>query len=191
MNQKDLIERMAELLGKAGVEYMVTGGYGVIFYGRPRFSHDVDFVVNIGERELPKVVKIFEENDVEFSWQRLAIEEAVERKGMFDVLHLPTMTKVDFWLLKDTEFEREKFGRRKTMVMGGQPVVLASAEDLVVQKLVWYTKAKIEKHIVDAAFVWQIQGPKLDKAYIRKWAKKLRVEKYLVKLDKIDIEEHY
>ena len=34
---------------------------------------------------------------------------------------------------------------------------MASAEDTILQKLKWFRMGKIEKHLVDAAFVYQIQ----------------------------------
>lgn len=44
---------------------------------------------------------------------------------------------------------------------------------------------------INAAFVWQIQKPNLDMAYISRWAKKLGVGKYLPELDQVDLEENY
>ena len=49
---------------------------------------------------------------------------------------------------------------------------------------------KIEKHLVDAAFVYQIQKENLDQKYLSLWVKKLGLEKYYQKLGKINLEEH-
>jgi 2-hydroxy-3-keto-5-methylthiopentenyl-1-phosphate phosphatase len=35
-----------ELLNKNEVEYMVVGGYAINFYCRPRYTVDIDFLIN-------------------------------------------------------------------------------------------------------------------------------------------------
>ena len=67
-------------------------------------------------------------------------------------------------------------GRKKVKVLD-QVMEMASAEDTIIQKLRWYQQGKIEKHLIDAAFVYQIQQKNLDKGYLGLWVKKLKLEK--------------
>lgn len=190
MGQKELLKTLTGLLNRAEVKYMVTGAWSVIYYGRVRSSHDLDFVIEVGISEADKLVKIFRENVDDWAFQEEAIREAVKKKGVFVVTYLPGVIKIDFWLRKESEFNQSEFARRVKVRAWGQQMYLTSPEDTVVQKLVWFKKSKIEKHLIDAAFVWQI-WKKLDKKYIIKWANKLEVEKYLGTLDKVNIEDHW
>ena len=100
------------------------------------------------------------------------------------------MLKLDFWLLTSKEFDKLRFKRKKKVKILGQVMVMATAEDTIIQKLIWFSMGKIEKHLIDAAFVYQIQKENLDKKYLEQWVKKLDLEKHYQKLEKIDLEEH-
>lgn len=170
---------------------MVTGAYGVIYYGRPRTSHDLDFVVEITQKEVPKLVHMFRKlAGGDFLVQEDAVYEAIEKKKMFNVIYQPTLDKLDFWIVKESEFDRESFARRVVKRILGQNMVLATAEDTILQKLRWYSMSKQEKHLIDAAFVWQCQKS-LDKRYLKKWAEKLGVGEFLPELKKINLSDHY
>ena len=45
-------------------------------------------------------------------------------------------------------------------------------------------------YLIDAAFIYQMQEKKLDFNYLNKWTKILKVEKYLKKLAKIELEKY-
>lgn len=169
---------------------MITGAWSAIFYGRPRASHDIDFVVELNKDDLGRVREAFDQLPEDFLVPTDSILEAIELKSMFQVLHLPTMLKLDFWLLTDDEFDKLRFKRRKKVEISGQKMEMAGPEDTIIQKLRWYNEGRIEKHLVDAAFVYQIQKKSLDGKYLRSWVKKLGVEKYFRQLEKIDLEQH-
>lgn len=169
---------------------MITGAWSVIFYGRPRASYDIDFVVELHKKDLNRVVAVFGKLSEDFLIQVASIPEAVDKKSMFQVLHLPTMLKFDFWLLTDEEFDRSRFKRRKKVKILDQMMLMASAEDTIIQKLRWYKMGKIEKHLIDAVFVYQIQKKNLDKKYLNLWVKKLKLSKYYQELEEIDLEEY-
>lgn len=56
--------------------------------------------------------------------------------------------------------------------MGGQPVSLPTAEDVIVQKLRWCAGGKREKDYADATDVIATQGSNLDWDYIIGWCEK-------------------
>lgn len=43
--QEQLLKDITALLYKEKIPYMITGSLSVISYGRPRSSHDIDFIV--------------------------------------------------------------------------------------------------------------------------------------------------
>jgi len=186
-----LLKRVTKLLGQKKIPYMVTGAYGVIYYARPRTSHDLDFVIEVSQNDIPRLLDMFKQSNIDdFIYQEEAISEAIAKRKMFNVIYRPSGDKLDFWMVKTGSFDQQSFSRRVPKRVLGQKIVLATAEDTIVQKLRWYSLGKREKDLVDAAFVWQLQK-KLDKKYILEWVKRLGVEKYLLELDKINLEDHY
>lgn len=192
IGQEELLKEITSLLQKAQIPYMITGSVGVIYYGRPRASHDIDFVVEAKDVDVPRIKKAFsslphKEFIVDTDW----MEEAILRKLQFNVLHLPTMLKLDFWLLTDERFDQERFKRKKHIRVFGQEMTFASPEDTILKKLLWYKESHIEKHLIDAAFVYQIQRESLDQTYLKDWAKKHKTIKLLEEIATIDLEQHY
>lgn len=169
---------------------MITGAWSAIFYGRPRASHDIDFVIELTKNNLRKAITVFKKLPYTFFVQTESIREAINQKGMFNVIHSPTALKFDFWILADDEFDKTRFARRGRVKILNKFMDMASAEDTILQKLKWYKMGKIEKHLVDAAFVYQIQKGNLDFDYLTKWVKKMKSGKYFQKLPKINLEEY-
>lgn len=108
--QEALLKEITTLLNNSGTPYMVTGALSVIFYGRPRASHDIDFVIEAKTRDIPKVGHAFSLLPQEFIVDQTAIKDAIEKGYMFNVFHLPTMLKLDFFLLKELKtIDLEKY----------------------------------------------------------------------------------
>lgn len=191
-SQEQLLKTITSLLRKADIPYMITGSISVVFYGRPRASHDIDFVVEAHGKDVNRILQAFNSlPQNEFLVDPSTIKDAIMHKFIFQILHLPTMLKFDFWLLKDEPFDQERFKRKQKINMFGQPMVFASAEDTILIKLLWYKESKIEKHLIDAAFVYQIQKKNLDKEYLALWSKKQNTTKLLKELAAIDLTMYY
>lgn len=189
-DQAQLLKEISSFLSNHQISYMITGAWSSIFYGRPRASHDIDFVVELHAEDLPKISAAFRKLSGEFTVQTKSIEEAVEQKSMFNLIHLPTMLKLDFWILTEEQFDQARFNRRKKVTILGQQMDIASAEDTILQKLKWYQQSKVEKHFIDAAFVYQVQEKNLDKKYLKKWMRILGIENYFQQLKNINLEQH-
>ena len=189
-DQQDLLVSITSFLNQNHIPYMVTGAWSVIYYGRPRASHDIDFVVEVKRKETGKLISKLKKLSGDFQFQESAVKNAIANKGMFNVLHLPTYLKLDFWLLTSNSFDKSRFARKVTVDVLGEKMVLSSAEDTILQKLHWYQISPMEKSLIDAAFVYQIQKKNLDLQYLSLWAKKLKVTRNLKKLDSIDLEQY-
>lgn len=126
---------------------MITGAWSVIYYGRPRASHDIDFVVEINQKDIKKTLLAV----------RNLSEDFLIQTDMLSILHLPTALKLDFWLLTEDLFDKSRFSRKRRVKILDQFMEISSPEDTILQKLRWYKEAKIEKHLIDAAFVYQVQ----------------------------------
>ncbi len=100
------------------------------------------------------------------------IAEALERRSSFNVIHLATMLKLDVFLLRATAYDREAFQRAQALsrTTEAMPAVFASAEDVVLHKLLWYRMGDevSERQWHDVLGVLRVQGDLLDGAYLRR-----------------------
>ena len=44
MIQEDLLVRVVDKINELNIPYMITGGIAVIFLGKPRLTHDFDYL---------------------------------------------------------------------------------------------------------------------------------------------------
>jgi len=73
-------------------------------------------------------------------------------------------------MLKPDPFEREMFQRRLKDSWFGEPIWLATAEDIILHKLYWNRMTPSDRQLDDVAGVVYVQRGKLDEAYLRHWA---------------------
>lgn len=188
--QAKLLKDITHFLSLNKIPYMITGSWSSIYYGRPRASHDIDFVVELPVENIRNTTRLFSKLPESFMIQLETIKKAIENKNQFQVIHLPTMLKMDFWILTDGEFDKKRFLRRKRVKLFSKYMEMATPEDTITQKLIWYKSGGIEKHLIDAAFVLKIQGKNLDQKYLQGWIKKLNLGKYFKKMEDINLEEY-
>lgn len=172
MIQDDLLVKIIEKINQIKIPYMLTGGIATIFYGRPRITHDFDIVVEFSANHVPVLIESFRD---EFYIDEESIQEALNNQSMFNMIHLHSGIKVDFWMLQDDHFDRKRFERRKKHNYSGREIVFSSAEDMVLKKLARYKETEIEKHIEDVIGILEVQDT-LDLKYIREWAEKMNIK---------------
>ena len=51
IGQRDILIKIVELLEEYGISYLLTGSFAVSYYGFPRATHDIDFVIEIHRAE--------------------------------------------------------------------------------------------------------------------------------------------
>jgi len=153
---------------------MITGSFVSSFQGAPRATHDIDLVVAIPPDHIPPLVNAFPPPD--YYLDELAVRDAVARRDMFNLLHVITGDKVDFWLVTDEPFDQSRFARRRASDVMGMRMFFSAPEDTILQKLKWAELCGgSEKQFIDALRVFELQRPKLDLAYMNDWAAGLGV----------------
>jgi hypothetical protein len=167
--EQSLLTRVSAALDAAGVEYMLSGSLASSLQGEPRATHDIDLVVDIRAADVSRIVAALSGPTVYLDEQ--AVAEAVRRRSMFNLLDSASGDKVDFWLLKDEPFDRERFARRLEVDALGLRLRVSTPEDTILMKLRWAAQAGgSEKQIDDAFGVYTFQGDALDQAYLDAWA---------------------
>lgn len=172
MKPVELLACLADALERLGLSYLITGSMATITYGEPRFTNDIDVVVELPEPRVAEFCAAFPA-DAFYVSQIVAIEAA--RTGhQFNVIHPGSGLKIDVIIAGPSEFDRCRMQRgRRLEVLPGRAVTFASPEDVIVKKMAYYQEGGSDKHLRDIAGVMRIQGDALDRAYIEQWASKL------------------
>lgn len=165
MEQLDLLKHVCTLLDRLGVRYMVTGSQATIAYGEPRFTNDIDIVVELDESSLDALCEGFP--DEEYYLSRPAAREAVRDRGMFNVIHPQSGLKIDFIIPEKTGYDQQRLGRSIRVRVGPDfEALLTTPEDIIVKKLEWHRMGGGERHLRDIAGIIRVQSERLDIAYI-------------------------
>ncbi len=102
----------------------------------------------------------------------------MRQKGSWNIFHLPTVTRIDLFIVKDGEYDAEELVRRQRWeVLPGQLLMIKSPEDSVLRKLLWYQaggEASI-RQLRDVVEILRVQGTRLSDAYLTAWARKLGI----------------
>lgn len=110
MSEQELLLDCVRRLNRTGVAYMLTGPMASNAWGIPRTTHDLDFVLQLPPSQIPSLVAAFASPD--YFLDEAAIRAAYQPPNQFNLIHVPSALKVDFWLLRPVPFEREMFSRR-------------------------------------------------------------------------------
>jgi hypothetical protein len=112
-------EFLVDVLGRlnaAGVDYMLTGSMASNYWGIPRTTHDLDFVLLMTPDQTGAMVSAF---DAGFFLQPESVRAAFQPPFQFNVLDEQSALKADFWLLREDAFEQTAFERRMPVVLFG------------------------------------------------------------------------
>ncbi|MDA1051173.1 MAG: hypothetical protein O3C40_11930 [Planctomycetota bacterium] len=106
----------------------------------------------------------------------VSVQEAIRHQSMFNLLHMTSGDKVDFWMLTADPWDQKRFERRVGTRLFGRDVWITTPEDTILAKLRWSKlSGGSEKQFNDALRVYEVQRPHLDMDYISKWSKTLDI----------------
>jgi len=162
-------------LERGGVAYMLTGSLALSYYAQPRMTRDIDVVVEFPGGDSKRLAALFVP---EYYVSEADVERALRERGMFNVLHLEKLVKLDLIVRKDEPFRRHEFGRRARVRLAGFDAWIATREDLILSKLVWAEPSGSELQLRD---VRALLAGGADLGYLRRWAADLGVAGVLEK----------
>ncbi len=153
----DAIASLKRLLVKTDLPYVFIGAYAVNVYVEPRYTADLDLVVQATEDDVEALKDVLLANA--FSIQ---FEQTIDKASVPDVIRFKsdeTALVIDVQISK-TDYQREVIDRA-TEVDG---LRIATAEDLIIMKLI----ANRAKDRIDLEGL--IVLPDIDWQYVQKWA---------------------
>lgn len=183
IDPRRMLIKIVKILDRLKISYIVTGGIAILIWGRPRFTADIDIVIELDWEKVNNLEKALMALGRFGYVDKGAMREALRQKGEFNFIDGDTGVKVDFWILnKSNPFELLKLKRKVGRKILGKTVYFISPEDLILSKLKWYQMGESTRQLEDIESVLKISGEKLDMKYIKKWAKKLGAAEVLREL---------
>lgn len=169
--------RVIETLEDLGIAYHLGGSIASSIHGTPRQTRDIDIAVDLPSSAVAAFAARLQQ---EFYLDEERIRAAVQRKTSFNLIHLQTGLKIDVFVRRAEPFDLSEFQRHARYRLLQEPprdVMVKSAEDIVLRKLLWYRIGHevSDRQWSDVQGVLKTQGEKLDRIYLRRWAAELQV----------------
>jgi hypothetical protein len=172
MTERELLVDCLRRLNQTGMVYYLTGSMASNYWGIPRTTHDLDFVIQLPPSAVPLIVQAFRGD---YYLDEIALRKAYEPPYQFNAIDTRSALKVDFWLPKSEPFDKEMLRRRVPAKLFGEPAWIATAEDVILHKLLWNAITPSDRQLSDAAGVVAVQADALDRSYLQQWARELKL----------------
>jgi hypothetical protein len=167
----DLVQLFVAPLERAGITYMVTGGVASVVYGDPRFTRDVDLVVELDAASVGTLVNAFEGGSFYLPPEEALLEEVGRTGGgHFKVIDGSTALRADVYLAGDDPFHAWALERRRRIEVEGLAIWLAPLEYVIVRKLEYFRASGSDRHLRDVAMMLRISGSLVNHAALGEWS---------------------
>ena len=165
-------------LDALGVPYVIGGSLASIVHGMVRTTMDADIIADLQPGHVAALVAAL--GDSFYVPDEALLQQAIERRGSFNLIHLGTMFKVDIFLPQARAFDRQQLARRigERVASGSdEQLWVLSPEDVILAKLEWFRLGgeTSERQWRDVLGVVRAQAAALDVAYLRQSAGPLGV----------------
>lgn len=176
----DVAASVSEALEALGVGHVVVGSLASIAFGEPRLTRDGDIVADLRTHHVLGFTRALADT---FFIDEQAVWNAVRARGHFNILHRASMFKIDLFVDVRSAYQRGTVRRALPIERGGHRLPVATPEDSLLGKLVWYRKGNevSSQQWRDVLGILLVQAGALDDAYLDRWAGELGVDDLLAK----------
>lgn len=169
LNELDVLRDVSGRFETAGIAFMLTGSLAMNFYAIPRMTRDIDLVVQLPQLQPATIAALFEPD---YYVSEEGIADALRHSSMFNLIHQGAVIKVDCIIRKSAPYRIEEFRRRRRLVVAGFETWIASKEDLILSKLVWFAETESERQLSDLR---NLIPTGFDARYVEYWVSELRL----------------
>ena len=175
MEQFELLRYAIAILERMKIPYALVGSWGSGIYGEPRFTRDIDIVVDLAMGSVPGFLAAFPNG--EYYLSENAVREAVRDRLQFNLVHPASGNKIDFILTRNELWHAGQVSRRRRVTFGlGEQALsgfVAAPEDVILGKLWYYSEGGGDRHLRDIAGILRVTGDGVDRAEVERWARQL------------------
>jgi hypothetical protein len=168
---EQVLRAVLPTLQQMGIPYILTGGIAATLHGRPRFTQDIDVVIDPTKAQLSQLLDALDSN---FAVDHSAARDAYARHGEFNAIHRTLIFKVDFWFSTGHAFDRSRLARAQGMEVAPALIArVATAEDVIISKLLWLQQGATERSADDIRGIVGARGGNLDLAYLEEMVREM------------------
>ena len=172
---------VTNVLEELGVQYFIGGSLASTYHGMVRTTQDVDIIADLRAEHIQSLIDVLQ---TEFYMDDKMITNAIADRSSFNIIHRESMIKVDVFLPRSRNFEKNQFSRTRKGILSSNPKMVAnvaSPEDTILAKLEWYRMGGevSERQWRDVLGVLKVQTGRLDVDYLHQMAHELNVEDLL------------
>ena len=86
IDPRHLLKKISQILEDLGISYFITGGMAVLIWGRPRFTADIDILVELDSKNVSRLERALLSLGKAGYVDKDAIEEALLKEGEFNFI---------------------------------------------------------------------------------------------------------
>lgn len=168
-----LLVRLAGLLNRNQVKFLVFGGIASVKYGAPRATFDIDIILKKGG--IPKNFLDMLQSEEICPVEGITFNEFIN--SQYSIFRDGQGNEVDFWLKVDGfEFDEDSWRHRVDEKINSIMVHFMSPEDIVSGKL---SIAFTENDIIDVISILVVNAKNFDKDYFSAKVERFKLKKKL------------
>lgn len=186
-DQNGFNRRLIKLLESLAVDYAIGGSVAAMIYSEPRFTVDVDMMIQVNMERLAQVISAIETWGVYVDPFEAVVEFNLDAALPISVVDGSTGTKADLYVARSAGLDVSAMARRHRLKIYDAPALDAwflSPEDVILYKLDYFRQSEgtSQKHPIDIAKMMRTLRSELDIAYLDEWANLLNVTSYWMPL---------
>lgn len=159
-----------------GVRYAIAGSLASSVVGEPRYTADVDMVVELLDSHIDALI---DRLSPRFYIPSDLLRRAARARTSANLIDNETGLKVDLFVAGGTPLDADTLSRRVATTSAGvaTPLYVQSAEDVILHKLRWFRRGgeTSDRQWRDIVGVIRLQAELLDRAYLAYGAELLGV----------------
>ena len=156
---------------------MITGGVASVIYGDPRFTRDLDVVLELHPPDVPSLVEAFQGEAYYLPPVEVMEEEAARSPaGHFNIIRRDTALRADVYVAGDDPLHAWGFERRQRIRFAELGMWVAPLEYVMLRKLQYFRASQSDRHLRDIAMMLRISGDLVDTDAMEAWLARLKLQ---------------
>lgn len=178
-NFEEFVRTVIDAIEAAGLTYLIGGSVALNAWGDPRTTRDLDVVLDLPAQGIYPLSQELSKREMNVPFD-IIIDLLIMPEGDLPInaIHASSGYKAELFLVRDhDEYRRVSLARRRLVKIGRTigEVYVHSPEDLIINKVYYFSLSQQTKHVRDIASIIAFCGDTLDLPYIADWTAQLGV----------------